>query len=52
MIPAGWWLAHRIGVDGLVWAIIIASLFSSVLLTGRFLRVARRLPERVEPAVL
>ena len=46
MIPVGWWLAHRIGVDGLVWAIIIASLFSSVLLTGRFLRVARRLPAR------
>ena len=51
MIPLGWWLAHRIGVNGLVWAIIIASLFSSVLLTARFLRVARRLPERVEPAL-
>lgn len=44
MMPLGWWLAHEIGVDGLVWAVIIASLVSSVLLTGRFIRVARRLP--------
>ena len=45
MMPLGWWLAHEIGVDGLVWAVIIASLVSSVLLTGRFVRVARRLPQ-------
>ena len=44
MMPLGWWLAHEIGVSGLVWAVIIASLVSSVLLTGRFVRVARRLP--------
>ncbi len=44
MMPLGWWLAHSIGVDGLVWAVIIASLVSSVLLTGRFVRVAKRLP--------
>ena len=44
MMPLGWWLAHAIGVDGLVWAVIVASLVSSVLLTGRFVRVARRLP--------
>lgn len=44
MMPVGWFLAHRIGVDGLVWSVIIASLVSSVLLTGRFVRVARRLP--------
>ncbi len=44
MMPLGWWLAHEIGVNGLVWAVIIASLVSSVLLTGRFVRVARRLP--------
>ena len=44
MMPLGWVLAHRMGVDGLVWAIVIASLASSVLLTGRFVRVARRLP--------
>jgi MATE family multidrug resistance protein len=44
MMPLGWWWAHRIGVDGLVWAVIVASLVSSALLTGRFVRVARRLP--------
>jgi len=44
MMPLGWWLAHEIGVDGLVWAVIIASLVSASLLTGRFVRVARRLP--------
>ena len=44
MMPLGWWLAHRIGVDGLVWAVIIASLVSSTLLTGRFVRIARRTP--------
>ena len=43
MIPLGWVLAHRSGVDGLVWAVIIASLISAVLLTWRFLRVGRRL---------
>ena len=43
MMPLGWWFAHEIGVNGLVWAVIIASLVSSVLLTGRFVRVARRL---------
>ncbi|WP_333592361.1 MATE family efflux transporter, partial [Brevundimonas sp.] len=26
MMPLGWWLAHAIGVNGLVWAVIIASL--------------------------
>lgn len=44
MMPVGWVLAHQMGVDGLVWAVIIASLVSGALLTGRFLRVARRLP--------
>jgi MATE family multidrug resistance protein len=43
MIPLGWFLAHRIGVDGLVWAVIVASLISGALLTGRFVRIARRL---------
>ena len=42
MIPLGWWLAHRFGVNGIVWSVIIASLISGALLTGRFLRVARR----------
>jgi MATE family multidrug resistance protein len=44
MMPLGWVLAHQMGVNGLVWAIVIASLASSTLLTGRFVRVARRLP--------
>ena len=44
MIPLGWFLAHRIGVDGLVWSVIVASVISGVLLTGRFIRIARRLP--------
>ena len=44
MMPLGWWFAHEIGVDGLVWAVILASLVSATLLTGRFVRVARRLP--------
>ena len=43
MMPLGWWFSHALGVNGLVWAVIIASLVSSVLLTGRFVRVARRL---------
>jgi MATE family multidrug resistance protein len=47
MMPLGWVLAHDeglgIGVDGLVWAVIIASLVSASLLTGRFVRIARRL---------
>ncbi len=47
MMPVGWVLAHRIGVDGLVWAVIIASLVSGTLLTGRFVRVARRLPQGI-----
>jgi MATE family multidrug resistance protein len=42
MIPLGWWLAHRIGVDGLVWSVVVASLISGALLTGRFVRIARR----------
>ncbi len=45
MMPLGWWWAHEIGVNGLVWAVIVASLVPSVLLTGRFVRVARRLPQ-------
>lgn len=48
MMPLGWWLAHRVGIDGLVWAVIIASLVSAVLLTGRFVRIAGRL-KGVEP---
>lgn len=43
MMPLGWFLAQRWGVNGIVWAVIVASLASAVLLTLRFLRVARRL---------
>ncbi len=43
MMPLGWVLAPHMGVNGMVWAIIIASLVSSSLLTGRFIRVARRM---------
>lgn len=43
MMPLGWVLSHQLGVNGLVWAVIIASLASSTLLTGRFVRIARRL---------
>ena len=45
MMPLGWWLAPRFGVDGLVWAVIVASLVSATLLTGRFVRIARRLEQ-------
>ena len=47
MMPLGWVLARQMGVNGLVWAIIVASLTSSTLLAGRFVRVARRLPQGV-----
>ena len=44
MMPLAWWLGVRQGggVDGLVWAIIIASTLSAVLLWGRFAWLARR----------
>jgi multidrug resistance protein, MATE family len=48
MMPLGWQLSQSFGVDGLVWAVIIASLVSSTLLTGRFVRIARRLGIRDE----
>lgn len=46
MFPLGWALSHPLGlgVDGMVWAVIVASLVSATLLTGRFVRVARRMP--------
>lgn len=44
MMPLGWALAHPVGlgVDGIVWSIIIASLVSASLFVGRFLLLARR----------
>jgi len=46
MIPLGWIFAHPVGlgVDGIVWSVIVASLVSAALLTGRFVRIARRMP--------
>ena len=44
MLPLGWIFALTLGlgVDGIVWSVIVASLVSAGLLAGRFLRVARR----------
>lgn len=44
MMPLAWWLAIPMGlaVNGMVWAIVIASLLSAVLLWGRFVVLARR----------
>lgn len=44
MLPLGWWFAHPagLGVNGLVWAVIVASLISAGLLCGRFWLLARR----------
>jgi MATE family multidrug resistance protein len=44
MIPLGVWFAHglHMGVNGLVWAVIVASFVSGALLTARFLWLARR----------
>jgi multidrug resistance protein, MATE family len=44
MMPLAWWLAipMGLGVLGLVWAIILASLLSAALLLGRFWMLARR----------
>jgi MATE family multidrug resistance protein len=46
MMPLAWWLGvHRGGgVDGLVWAIVIASAVSAVLLWGRFVALSRVTP--------
>lgn len=43
MMPLAWWLGIRSGggVDGLIWAIIIASALSAVLLWGRFIWLAQ-----------
>lgn len=43
MTPLGWVLSQHMGIKGLVWAVIVASLVSAVLLTGRFFRVTGRL---------
>ncbi len=42
MIPLGFLLAPSLGVNGLVWAVIVASLISGLLLALRFYSVAKR----------
>jgi len=44
MTPLGFWLSRHGGVNGMIWAVIIASLVAAALLTFRFQRIARRLP--------
>lgn len=44
MLPLGWVLAHPVslGLDGIVWSVIVASLLSAGFLIGRFALLARR----------
>ncbi len=44
MLPLGWLLAHplHMGLDGIVWAVVAASIMSSALLLGRFWMLTRR----------
>ncbi len=44
MLPLGWALAHltSLGVNGLVWAVVVASSISAALLCGRLAQVVRR----------
>lgn len=44
MSPLAWWLAipMKLGVNGIIWAIIIATLVSCGLLLGRFRMLSRR----------
>ena len=44
MLPLGWALAHPagLGLNGIVWATIVASLVSAGFLVGRFAALARR----------
>ena len=47
MLPLGWWLAvsRGLGLDGIIWAIIIASLLSGVALTWRFVALGDRMSQ-------
>lgn len=44
MAPLAWWLAHpmKLGLNGIIWAVILASLVSAGCLVGRFWILARR----------
>ncbi len=51
MVPFAWVLAHRtsLGLDGIVWSVIIASFISGALQVSRFLWLSRR-PLPIDPA--
>jgi MATE family multidrug resistance protein len=44
MMPLAWWLAipRGMGIIGIAWAVVIASVISAVLLAGRFWLLSRR----------
>ena len=44
MSPLAWWLAHplKLGLDGIIWAVILASLVSAGCLVGRFWLLSAR----------
>jgi MATE family multidrug resistance protein len=44
MAPLAWWLAipMALGVNGIIWAIVIATFISCGLLLGRFWMLSRR----------
>jgi MATE family multidrug resistance protein len=44
MMPLAWWLAipMGLGLNGIVWAVIVASVLSAALLSGRFWQLSRR----------
>lgn len=44
MCPLAWWFAHpmKLGLNGIIWAVIIASLVSAGCLVGRFWLLSRR----------
>lgn len=47
MVPLAWWLSRPLGLglDGIVIAVIVASVVSAAALTTRFLMLGRRLPD-------
>jgi MATE family multidrug resistance protein len=44
MMPLAWWLAIplKMGIIGIVWAVVVASFLSGGLLLGRFWMLSRR----------
>ena len=44
MVPLAWFLAHRtsMGIEGIVWSVIVASFISGALQVGRFTWLAKR----------